>query len=529
MSNNSNSTTSKTETFNRYRVNRPVDIVNIGYLLFISSVYSLYMHDMYFDITGTRASTFIYGTLMYIILIAVSFALEVVMIRYYGAAEPIFYKDSKWFAMPEMWMIVFMLANFTAFLMSDNKAGSWSGDTGRFFGLGIVMVITFMFVFLSRETCTTALNFVVLAATATCIFVLACVQHFGNDPFSLRARVVDRQKEMFISTFGNINTYASYICIVLPIFVAFFVFSKKLWVRIISGVLITEAAMAIIPAKSDNVYLGLGVAFIILFYIAIINKNFTEYIFAVLFMGVGLEIMAILNKIWSGSQKHINGIAQVVENPWVMLFFLILIAAVLIISMIFRGANYEMYKKVQSKKLLIVVSVLLVVGAVLVTIFGIKTHNSMFVFDDKWGTYRGYIWRRGWSLFVDANPLQKIFGYGNESIGKLMQSRYYSEMVEITGKKYDNLHNEMLQYLVTTGIFGVASYISVITASFIYIGKRMKDDPLAIACLASGSAYVAQGLVNLNQPITTPFFFVVIALGIGHIRYRDQGFGQKNI
>ena len=45
-----------------------------------------------------------------------------------------------------------------------------------------------------------------------------------------------KQKEMFISTFGNINTYGAYLCVVIPIFVALFVFSQKLWVRILSGI-----------------------------------------------------------------------------------------------------------------------------------------------------------------------------------------------------------------------------------------------------------------------------------------------------
>ena len=40
------------EIYDRYRLNRPIDIVNILYLLFIVSVYSIYMHNMYFDIGG---------------------------------------------------------------------------------------------------------------------------------------------------------------------------------------------------------------------------------------------------------------------------------------------------------------------------------------------------------------------------------------------------------------------------------------------------------------------------------------------
>ena len=54
----------------------------------------------------------------------------------------------------------------------------------------------------------------------------------------------------------------------------------------------------------------------------------------------------------------------------------------------------------------------------------------------------------------------------------------------------------------------------------------MKGDAVAIAALAGCIGYLVQGLVNLNQPITTPFYFVLLAFGIGYLRYRDQGYGE---
>ncbi len=107
-----------------------------------------------------------------------------------------------------------------------------------------------------------------------------------------------------------------------------------------------------------------------------------------------------------------------------------------------------------------------------------------------------------------------------------MKDNYYAEMVKITGKKYDNLHNELLQYLVTTGLFGLITYLGFVGSSFVYIIRRIKGSPIAIACVASGAAYFAQSLVNLNQPITTPYFFVVLAAGVGYVRYKEQGYGE---
>ncbi len=514
-------------TYDRFRVNRPVDIVNIIYLIFITSIFSLYMHNKYFDITGTRAKTFANVSIIYVVLLVMAVVIEVFMIWYYEpqlSFKDLFYKDSKWIAMPELWAILFAVANIVAWFMSPDKKGSWDGSTGRFMGLSFILVLVLVVVSLSREACPSKFILISLFATSIIVYTIAVLQHFGNDPFALRDRVVDRQKEMFISTFGNINTYGSYLAIILPLFVALFVFSEKLWIRIITGISITMAAMAIIPAKSDNVYLGTGAAFLVLFYIAIYYKRFTEYIFSVLLMGAGLLFMAYANSVLKGSQKHINGVAEIVENPKVMCLFVFLIVVILILSMTFRTMNYEMYKRIQGWKLLVVITGLLLIAGVAVVVLGIKTKNSFFVFNDKWGTYRGYIWRRSMDIFKNGTVGQKLFGHGNETIALNMRT-YYDEMVSITGKKYDNSHCEFIQYLVTTGIFGVITYYGFAASGFIYILKRMEGDAVAIAALAGCIGYLVQGLVNLNQPITTPFYFVLMAFGIGYIRYRDQGYG----
>lgn len=517
----------KISSYDRYRKNRPIDILNIVFLIFMTSIFSLYMHNKYFDITGTRGSIFSHVGVVYIILIIMAYILEITMIRFYEPGTRIFYMDSRVVAMPELWAALFLLANGFAWLMAEDKKTAFDGTSGRYFGLGLVIVLVLVFICLSRNACINHWVFISLFLTSTFVYILAFLQHFGYDPFSLRERVVARQKEMFISTFGNINTYGSYLCVVIPIFVALFVLSPKIWVRILSGISLVLSAIAIIPAKSDNVYLGVGVAFLLIFYIAIVNKRFTEYLFAVLLMGIGLMIMAILNSIYQGSQKHINGIAEIVESPKVMLLLNLLIVILLVASLLFRGMNYELYKKVQSKRLLIIISILLVIGGIVVIALGVRSGNSLFVFDDEWGTYRGYIWRRSWDLFkINSTPMQRLFGHGNETVAALMKRYYFAEMVEITNKKYDNCHNEFLQYLVTTGLFGVIAYYGMAICSFIYIGRRMKGDAIAAACLASGVAYLAQALVNLNQPITTPYYFVVLAAGIGYVRYRGQGYGR---
>ena len=102
-----------------------------------------------------------------------------------------------------------------------------------------------------------------------------------------------------------------------------------------------------------------------------------------------------------------------------------------------------------------------------------------------------------------------------------MKDMFYDEMIALTGKVYDNAHNEILQYLVTLGVFGALTYIGLCLSTVIYVIRRLEEDPIIIALLVGIVGYLGAGLVYLNQPITTPYLFVMIAEVVGYIRYKN--------
>jgi len=124
------------------------------------------------------------------------------------------------------------------------------------------------------------------------------------------------------------------------------------------------------------------------------------------------------------------------------------------------------------------------------------------------------------SLFGMASPWEKLFGYGNESISEYMTRFFQQEMIEVTNRTYDNSHNELLQYLVTTGLVGAISHVGLFVSGIAYLIRNAADDVAVIALMAGTAGYWVQGLVYLNQPITTPLYFVFLAAGIGYVRYK---------
>ena len=96
-----------------------------------------------------------------------------------------------------------------------------------------------------------------------------------------------------------------------------------------------------------------------------------------------------------------------------------------------------------------------------------------------------------------------------------MSARYYDEMLAVTGTVYDSAHNEYLQYLVTMGAFGLITYVGLIITSIRNCVKTWKDEPVMLAVLMLIVSYITQAFVNVEQPITTPFLFLFVAIAAG--------------
>lgn len=515
----------KKSSYDKFRSWRHIDVINFAFVIFMSSFFLLYVHDYYFDITATRAFTFYYGALALTVLSALSCIVEWSMLDYYGAGTLFKLKeDEKAFLIPDVWSILFLLSNVISFLLTEDKKAAFTGENGRRFGLLMIISVTAAFLILARGTYVNKVNLYVLSAVSAFCNIFSVLQNLGLDPFGFLKNVAERQKEMFVSTFGNINTFGSFICISAPIFIAVFIFSDDRISRVISGILIYFSAMGIVACKSDNVYLGLGTAILITLFLAQRRERIGEFLSSLFILSAGIFTMSILNNSLNGSTKHLNGVAEIAFN-WKYSLIISLIALALVLAA--KAAHRlcpGIFEAAKSKKGLIITAFVVLVCISAVLIWGFITHNEMLTFSDKWGSYRGYIWKISLREYMSGSAKEILFGRGNESTAAAL-SRYRSEMVKVTGKTYDNCHNELLQYLLTTGFFGMISYLGLFITSIIYMFKRHKWSVPVLAMLTASVSYFAQGCVNLNQSITSPIYFVLIAVGIGYIRYRDGGYG----
>ena len=140
---------------------------------------------------------------------------------------------------------------------------------------------------------------------------------------------------------------------------------------------------------------------------------------------------------------------------------------------------------------------------------GIKDY---LLFNDEWGTHRGYIWRIGIEDYQKFPLLQKIFGYGPDTFGIITHENNMPEMVDRYQEVFDSAHNEYLQYFVTIGPLGLLSYLAIHVTAVVQVFRTKRNNPLIVAALFAVLCYAFQAFVNINQPIATPVMWTLLAI-----------------
>ena len=535
--------------FGRYVING----ANYLYLFLILCVYPVVFHNYYFDITKTRSDFFSAVTVGYIILAAITYA-AVITISMKDKEVSLFKGENKeipW-SKPETWMAFFVLANIFSYLITvtddgfiDSKAAFY-GSNGRLMGLLMYLIIGAMFIILGKYVDIKLPVYVLFGIITLFSYCVAIYQHIDPDlsrfksskyhpkgikaltelfphyVFNLKNRINKKQYNIFISTFGNINIFASFIVISLACFICMFIFSKKLFYKVFSGIVITVGGTVMMIANSDSAYIGVGAVLFFLFLLAYKDGKLLSFFMSLILLGVGNLGIVLINKYISEVMKKKydkrGGFAEHLDRLDYALIIMALLVLVYLFVYVIEKKFGDKFDKVNKNKVIIIFTGVVLALVVAVIIIGNILKIGAFTFNYRWGTYRGYIWSKSVALFKDAPFRNKIFGYGNESLKALMNTYYHDEMVAVTKKVYDNAHNELLQYLVTTGICGVFAYLGLFVSSFVYILKNSKKEVIAYISLAVMLGYFVQGLINLNQPITTPFLFVFMAVGVGYVK-----------
>lgn len=518
------------------------------YLLIVLTVLPLIYDNSYFNILETKYKFFYMSTL---VMLAVLLVLSLAMLgidqkEFQGEHTKQLFEKLKprnWrktFSAADMAVIALWVFSVISTLQSEYVYESFWGNEGRYSGLFLITLYVAAYLVISHFWKPNGWVMQAFLAAGMIVCAIGITDYFQMDILHFRTHIKPEQSTVFTSTIGNINTYTAYVALVMGVAAAMFATTQS-WFRMGGYYICTVVSfIAIVMGCSDNAYLALGALFAFLPLLLFQRKDGVVRYFVLLatFASV-IQYIDYVNQKYAEVVVGLDSLFGVLVNvPKLHIIVAGIWGIALVLCFAMKWSNLKIKQKELleteqwgvGKYLARVWTGILILGVasialifVDVNVVGNADHYGMIkkylLFNDSWGTSRGYIWKKSVALYNNLPIIHKIFGYGPDTFGIMTTKSFLTEMVDKTSVIFDSAHNEYLQYLLTIGFGGLVAYVVFLICCVKKMAKaykiiEVKTRGYILANLIAVLCYCFQAIININLPIVTPILWLFLGGGM---------------
>lgn len=507
------------------------------FVILVLAIFPLVIHDRYADILRFKYWTYI------AFCIGLLLALGITAVIY-------IYKDAKyyrWSNLKQMWesfswrkigapcitMMVFVVVSVISTFQSEYFYESFWGNEGRYNGLFLTLFYGSCFVITSKCLRYKRVYLDLFLAGGIVVSTIGILHYFRIDPLGFKEGLASQTYNMFFSTIGNANTYTAYLALLAAVSTLLFLIEEKKNKRGYYLFAVVVTYMALITGLSDNAYLSLGVLFGFLpLYLFKNMKGIKQYLFLITILATEIWIVGEVERRFPGHVLELGSIFNVIARSHFLIWIVIVLWFVVLCIHFLRKTTMEGGGNTTALVIRKAWAVILALAFVVICLILIDANllgngerygaiQNYVVFNDAWGTLRGFAWRMAVESFQRFPFLHKIFGFGPDTFG-ILTTQSYSEEMHATYQIFENAHNEYLQYLVTVGIAGLLAYLSVLITSVRQMLHQESKRPELMAIIFAIGCYAVQAVVNLNVLIVVLVMLTLLAVGTAGARERDE-------
>ena len=518
----------------------------------ILCLFPLFVMDRYYNILQAKYYFYIGSVVLLVVAVIFAGCIEHNKLEQY-------FTSFKWnefirkFSVTDVALLVFLIIAGISTISSDYVYESFWGNEGRYSGLFLLCLYGVAYFCVTRfgKLKTWYLDAFLIANLLVCIFGIT--DYFKMDLLHFKVGMLEEQKFMFTSTIGNINTYTALVGMVTAVSAVLFATENKGKKQCFYFASLVISFFALVMGISDNAYLSLAALFGLLpLYLFKDKKGVKSYL---MMLAAFFSVIQCIDWINAGMGDRVLGIDSAFNIIVKYDGLLSIVILLWVICIIVYGLDYANTKKKNQdadihihdsegdeKKwtgggvlriiwLAIVIICILGVGYALFDV-NVQGNTERYgalggylLFNDDWGTHRGYIWRNAMECFEQFPMMKKVFGFGPDTFGIVLLDKTQGN---IYGQIFDNAHNEYLHYLITVGITGLIAYLAFIISFIVRVIREAGKNQYIVAAFFAVICYSTQAFVNLNLPIATPIMWMFLMLGELGIREHCRQVGSKD-
>lgn len=512
--------------------------ISMIYLAIILLIYPLYIHDGYYDILQVKFKFFWVLTLAYTVIMLAFLLLHALTLKN-GMRKPLYFSlfireeegKKKPFLATDIPFFFLVLIFLISMIHSGYIYETWWGSTGRYMGSFTWLLLFCAYFFLSRFYRFKKVHLLFLSVSIFLQASWGISDFFWMNLFHFFDLVEDKILwSTFAGGIGNINGYTSLMISYTGLFAGLYLGEKKWKWSLLFLLMYAYTLLAAFYGMSDNVVFALFVLFLVLPFFCFGKKErllncLDLYLAFFLMMKFATFFIPETGSSYNGGEKGFFLQLGFTTIPFLA------IAVLGILRLVITKLKEESIGKVlRPIYILVLISILLAVVFVFYDanvshhLSFLESYSNYFRFDDSWGSGRGFIWKMGLNYLTKKMPFsQVLLGYGPDGYLMLTNDNYKVAISQSPYGAIDNIHNEYLNLLLTIGVIGLISYLSLLLSSFKTLFTKNDrgeegDFSERVFPFAAGLCllcYVSQAVINIAVPMVLPVIFILSFMGLG--------------
>lgn len=413
-------------------------------------------------------------------------------------------------------MLAFAAVAVISTLCSEDREAAFTGSMAWDVGCGALVLGTVVYFILSR--CYRGKNdiWAYFYIGALAVILIGVIDRLGYD-FLVMHDEIPLQYEIFISTIGNVNFYAGFLSMVVPFFALAPLFMKSRINRILSYLLLLAAYLCMFITLANTTYIGVGIAMLFVVYFSLLDtkrlKNLA--INAIVFMLSGM----IADYLWKHpvTPRAIDTDTVSLLLLQYRLYYAVGFVGVFLLLFCLWSDGFREETKARVNQIIEKILSKVWLGFIVVFVVGVIAYvaadYSLELFN-----YRGSIWYFSWQGFLDGGIADKLIGVGPGLLDTVTRPEIENAPFYVVWDYYYNTaHNDVLEYLVTTGVLGAVLRLLTYILPFTMLKKGEQQTERA-ALLAALTGYIGQGLVTGPYVLTYAVYVVLLGAFVGYWR-----------